>query len=69
MQIYNDTITSSTMVSSVGGAERPGLCGSEQAGIWKRLRMPGKNACDKPTQFDGVGAHGRSISIDLDRPD
>jgi hypothetical protein len=29
----------------------------------------GKNVCDKPTQFDGVGAHGRSISIDLDRPD
>jgi hypothetical protein len=30
--------------------------------------MPAKNVCDKPTQFDGV-AHGRSISIDLDRPD
>jgi hypothetical protein len=57
------------MASSVGGAERPGLCGSEQPGIWKRFQMPAKNVCDKPTQFDGVGAHGRSISIDLERPD
>jgi hypothetical protein len=28
-----------------------------------------RSVCDKPTQFDGVGAHGRSISIDLDWPD
>jgi hypothetical protein len=27
--------------------------------------MPAKNVCE-PTQFDGVGAHGRSISVDLD---
>jgi hypothetical protein len=33
--------------------------------------MPTKerSVCDKPTQFNGVGAQGRSISIDLDRPD
>ena len=29
-------------------AERPGRCGSEQPGIWKRFQMPAKNVCDKP---------------------
>jgi hypothetical protein len=27
-------------------AERPGRCGSEQTGIWKRFQMPAKNVCD-----------------------
>jgi hypothetical protein len=38
--------------------------GSEQPGIWQRFQMPAKNVYE-PTQFDGIGAHGRSISIDL----
>jgi hypothetical protein len=36
------SITWSAMASSVGGAERPGLCGSEQPGIWKRFQMPAR---------------------------
>jgi hypothetical protein len=45
--------------------QRPARSESEQPGIWKRFQMPAKNVCE-PTQFDGVGAHGRAISIDLD---
>jgi hypothetical protein len=61
------SITSSAMASRVGGTSMPSAPAVAAVSSLHLETFPdaGKNVCDKPTQFDGIGAHGRSISIDL----